>query len=238
MFDDLRKKLFFAKFEVLFAKALEQGKVTEFDDEIFEKMKNTIIACFPVSFYIKHSKHTFPVGTCYDRSLYMFLALDDAVLCRGNNKDLEYNYGKGHEGHGWVEVGDYVYDPSLMLKFDKNTYYKLYGTTDVVRTDKETYLKEHGEFVDSVVSTDFNEFRPGGKKRLELGVIVIQMLTMASMLDDLEFKKDLEEYLTLIEYDANQIQRERDAVIQEMLHSNGALDVISGNELTKNVPML
>ena len=106
MFDELRKKLFFARFQVLGAKASQEGKIMEFDEEIYEKMKNTIIACFPVSFYIKHSKHMFPIGTCYDRSLYMFLALgDDAVLCRGNNKDLEYNWGYNPEQYfvpnGW-----------------------------------------------------------------------------------------------------------------------------------------
>lgn len=238
MFDKLRKKLFFAKFKILSAKAGQVGKIMEFDDEIYEKMKNTIISCFPVSFYIKHSDHMFPIGTCYDRSLYMFLALDDAVLCRGNNKDLEYNYGKGHGGHGWVEVGDYVYDPSIMLKFDKETYYKLYGTTDITRIDKVSYLKEHQDFVDMVVSTNFNDFRPGGKRRLELGVLVIQVLALAQMIDDEEYKKDLQDYLELIEYDADQIQRERNAVIQEMLRTEGAIDVISGNELTNKVPML
>lgn len=238
MFDKLRKKLFFAKFRTLGLKASKQGKIMEFDDEIYEKMKNTIISCFPVSFYIKHSDHMFPIGTCYDRSLYMFLALDDAILCRGNNKDLEYNYGKGHGGHGWVEVGDYVYDPSIMLKFDKETYYKLYGTTDITRIDKKTYLKEHKEFVDSVISTDYDDFRPGGKRRLELGVLVLQIRAIASMVDDPEFKKDLAEYLDFIEYDADQIQRERDVVIQELLKTEGAIEVISGNELTKRVPML
>ena len=229
MFDELKKKLFFAKFHVLWAKACQEGKVMEFDDEIYEKMKNTIIACFPVSFFIKHSKHSFPIGTCYDRSLYMFLALDDAVLVRGNNKDLVYNYGKGHGGHGWVEVGDYVYDPSLMLKFDRETYYKLYGTSDVYKIDKETYMREHGDFVKTVVSTDYNEFRPGGKKRLELGVMVTQIRAIAEMVDDEEFKKDLADYLVLIEYDAHQIQRERNRVIQELLNTQGALDVIAGN---------
>ena len=238
MFDKLRKKLFFAKFKILATKSEYQGKIMEFDDEIYEKMSNTIIACFPVSFYIKHSTHMFPIGTCYDRSLYMFLALDDAILVRGNNKDLEYNYGKGHGGHGWIEVGDYVYDPSLMLKFDKDTYYKLYGTSDVYKIDKETYLREHKEFVESVVSNDFNEFRPGGKRRLDLGILVIQVQALASMISDDEFKKDLADYLALIQYDADQIQREREAGIQEMLHTNGALDVISGNKLTNSVPML
>ena len=57
-------------------------------------------------------------------------------------------------------------------------------------------------------------------------------------IDDEEYKKDLHDYLELIEYDADQIQRERNAVIQEMLRTEGAIDVISGNELTNKVPML
>ena len=191
-------------------------------------MKDTIISCFPVSFFIKHSEHMFPLGTCYDRSLYMFLALDDAVLCRGNNKDLEYNYGKGHGGHGWIELGDYVYDPSIMLKFDKETYYKLYGTTDIVRTDKESYLREHKDFVDSVVSKDIRDFLPGGSRRLELGCLVIQIRSIASMVEDKEFQNDLEEYLKLIHYDADQIQRERDCVINDLLTRDGLLDICSG----------
>lgn len=230
MFDELRKKLFFAKFKVYGTKMEQERKITEFDDEIFEKMKNTIIACFPVSLYIKYSEYMFPIGTCYDRSLYMFLALDDAILVRGNNKDLEYNYGKGHGGHGWVEVGDYVYDPSIMAKFEKDVYYKLYGTTDVTKVDKETYLSEHQEFVDMVVSTDYDDFRPGGKRRLELGVLVTQIQTIASMIDDKEFKKDLASYLDLIEYDADEIQRERDKVINELLRSEGALEVVSAKK--------
>ena len=233
MFDELKKKLFFAKFKVLSAKASREGTIMEFDDEIFEKMKNTIISCFPVSFYIKHSNNMFALGTCYDRSLYMFLALDDAVLVRGKNKDLEYNYGKGHGGHGWVEVGDYVYDPSIMLKFKKDVYYQLYGTSDLMKVDKETYLREHKDFVDLVVSNDFNEFKPGGKRRLELGILVIQVLAMADMINNPEVTKDLNEYLELIEYDADQIQQERNKAIEEILHSKDALEVASGNKLTK-----
>ena len=236
--DSIKKKLYFTRLNILFNKGLKEGKITRFDEEIFDKMSNTIIACLPVSLYIKYSNHLFAQGTCYDRSLYMFLALDDAILCRGNNKDLEYNYGKGHGGHGWIEVGDYVYDPSIMLKFDKETYYKLYGTTDITRIDKKTYLKEHKEFVESVISTDYDDFRPGGKRRLELGVLVLQIRAIASMVDDPEFKKDLAEYLDFIEYDADQIQRERDVVVQELLKTEGAIEVISGNELIKRVPML
>lgn len=227
MFDDFKKKLYFAKFRILWAKAVQEKTITEFDDEIYDKMKNTIIACFPVSFYIKHSKNMFPLGTCYDRSLYMFLALDDAILVRGKNKDLEYNYGKGHEGHGWVEIGDYVYDPSLMLKFKKEVYYSLYSPTDVSKCDKVTYVSEHKEFIDSVVCTDFDEYKPGGKRRLDLGILVFQIQTLVSMLNDESLKKDLNEYLESIEYDADQIQRERNKAIEELFNSEESMSIMS-----------
>jgi len=227
--DSLKKKLYFARLNILFDKALKEGKITSFDDEIFEKMSNTIVACLPVSMYIKHSNHLFAQGTCYERSLYMFLALDDALLVRGNNKDLEYNYGKGHEGHGWIEVGDFVYDPSLMLKFDKDTYYSLYGCSNVTKTNKQTYLLHHKEFVDSHVSHDFDEFRPNGKRRLELGVLIIQLRALSQMLGDEQFSKDLNDYLSYIEYDEKQIHDERESAIQRILTNKSSMSVISGN---------
>ena len=229
MFEDIKKKLYFTKFNILWNKAIKEGKITQFDDEIFQQMSNTVIACFPVSFYIKHSNHMFAQGTCYDRSLYMFLALDDAILVRGNNKDLEYNYGKGHEGHGWVEVGNYVYDPSLMVKFDKDTYYALYGCSNVSKIDKKTYLEQHKEFVDKHVSHDFDEFRPGGKRRLDLGILIIQIRALSQILDDEQFTKDFNDYLTLIEYDEKQISEEREKTIQRILTDKSAMTVISGN---------
>ena len=229
MFDDIKKKLYFTKFNILWNKAIKEGKITQFDDEIFQQMSNTVIACFPVSFYIKHSNHMFAQGTCYDRSLYMFLALDDAILVRGNNKDLEYNYGKGHEGHGWVEVGNYVYDPSLMVKFDKDTYYALYGCSNVSKIDKKTYLEQHKEFVDKLVSHNFDEFRPGGKRRLDLGILIIQIRALSQILDDEQFTKDFNDYLTLIEYDEKQISEEREKTIQRILTDKSAMSIISVN---------
>ena len=159
----------------------------------------------------------------------MFLALDDALLVRGNNKDLEYNYGKGHGGHGWIERGNYVYDPSLMIKFDKATYYALYGCSNVVKIDKSSYLKEHQDFVDKHVSHSIDDFRPGGARRLELGILIIQLKELSSMLDDEEFSAELNKYLDSIQYDDAQIQREREDAIQKILKDKRMVATISGN---------
>lgn len=213
---DIKNKLYFTKFSILFNKAIRNGRITSFDEEIFEKMSDTIIACLPVSISIKYSNYLFPPGTCYDKSLYMFLALDDALLVRGDNKNLELKYGKGHEGHGWVEVGDYVYDPSLMLRFDKETYYELCGCSNVRKIDKDAYLQEHKEFVNTHVTNDFDDFRPNGKRRLELGVLIFQIKFLIKTLGDEQFAKDFNDYLTLINYDEEQIAEERQKVIQSI----------------------
>ena len=218
--DQFKKKLYLKRLEMLFNKAVNEGKITEFDQEIYDKMDGVVVACLPVSLYIKYSKYLFPEGTCYDRSLYMFLALDDALLVRGNNKDLEVRFGKGHGGHGWIEIGNYVYDPSLMLKFDKATYYKLYGCSDVRKTDKATYVREHKEFVDQNVITDFNELKPGGKRRLELGVLIMQVKALSTFVGDDNFNCELNEYLSFIEYDEKQIQEEREKALKKIFEKH------------------
>lgn len=210
MFKKLRKKLFFEKLNVMFNIGLRDGKIVPIEEELYEEMNKTIIACLPVGTRIKYADQLFAQGTCYERSLYMFLALDNAILVRGNNKDLEYNYGKGHEGHGWVELGDYVYDPSLGYRFDKELYYKLYGSSDLAKCDKETYLKEHSDFVDKYVSTDLNDFRPGGKRRLDLGIIIYQTMVGANLSNNESLLTDLQSFLDNIQYDPSQIKKERE----------------------------
>jgi len=210
-------KLYFIKFNLLFKKALKNRKITKFDNEIYEKMNDTIIACLPVSFYIRYSNYLFPDHTCYERSLYMFLAIDNAILVRGKKKTLEYNYGKGQEGHGWVEIGNYVYDPSLMLKFDKDTYYSLYGCSDISKIDRENYMRSHKDFVDNYVSHNLDEFRSNGVRRLDLGLMIFQLKTLSELLGDEQFTEDLNNYLDLVEYDEDQISEERHEIMKKIL---------------------
>lgn len=218
------------RYNLLFDKAVKEGKITYFDEEIYDRMSDTIIACLPVSLYIKYSKYLFSKGTCYERSLYMFLALNDALLVRGNNMDLEYNYGKGHGGHGWVEIDNFVYDPSLMLRFDKDTYYRLYGCSNVKKMDRDTYFAQNGDYVDKYVSYSLEDFKPNGKRRLELGVLIFQLKSLSRMVRDKQFADDLDNYLSLVEYDEEQIRDERDRFIKKNLFKDEAISIISGNK--------
>ena len=119
-----------------------------------------------------------------------------------------------------------MYDPSLMLRFEKDTYYKLYGCSDVHKIDKATYAAKNQKFIDDNVCTDFNEFRPGGKKRLELGVLIMQIKSLCSFINDDKFTKELNEYLSFIEYDEEEIREEREKAIQKIFKNKNFKDLV------------
>lgn len=185
------------------------GNITFFDNELYKRMSTTYFSCLPVSIHIKYlkPKWDFSEGRCYDRSLYMFLALEDSVLVRGTNKELEIRYGKEDSGHGWVEIGDYVYDPSLLLKFKKDVYYKIYCPTDIKRYTKEEYLEDNFNqaFYNGIKNTSLKDFLPGGSKRTDLCTIIPLIQSAAYNSSDDEFKADLDSYLESIQYDYDQI---------------------------------
>lgn len=156
--------------------------------------------------HIKYLKPTAPPGKCYDRSLFMFFCFDDALLVRADNKDLELRFGKENAGHGWIEIGNYVYDPSLMMRFEKDLYYKIYSPTDVHKATKEDYKKVNGSYYDDVRNTSIDDFKIGGSKRTDLCVSIPLVRGIAEFNE--QFKKELEEYLTLIQYDEKQVYDE------------------------------
>jgi len=208
MFDKIRNNLISSKIVLLFNKAANEGKITPFDEDFYKEMSHTIFNCIPVSMHIKYLRPTSPPGKCYDRSLYMFLCFDDAVLVRGDVKDLEVKFGKDHAGHGWIEKGNYVYDPSHLLRYEKDAYYKIYNPSNLLKVTTEEYKKENAEFYDDIKNSSIDEYRPGGSKRTDLCVTMPLVRGIADMSDNEEFQKDLDEYLTLIEYDEKQIHEE------------------------------
>lgn len=154
--------------QLLSDKGIAEGKIVPFDDGFYNKMSNTFFNCIPISMHIKYLKPIIGPGKCYDRSLFMFFCFDDALLVRGDNKDLELQFGKENAGHGWIEIDDYVYDPSLMMRFDRDLYYKIYSPTNVHKSTKDDYKKVNGSYYDDVKNTTVADFQFGGSKRTDL----------------------------------------------------------------------
>ena len=209
MLENLKKDIYFKKLSILLKYYYSEGKITLFDEEIFKRMENTYICALPVALQIKYARYFFPEGSCFDRSLYMFLSLDDAILVRGNIKSLEYLYGKKCSRHGWIELGNYVYDPTTMQKFDKNVYYTLYECSNVEKINKEEYLKASRDFVKQSVSYGIKDFLPNGRKRMQLASIVIQIKNNVKCMNDEHFIMDLKKYLALTDYNEQEIKEEQ-----------------------------
>lgn len=220
MFDNLKKTLYFSKTQLLFKKGLEDGSIKPFDDELYEKMNHIYISCLPVSIHMKYLKPTMGPGKCYDRSLYMFFCFPNAVLVRGDNKDLELRYGKDNAGHGWIEMDGYCYDPSLLLKFKKEVYYEMYKPYNVTKTTVEEYKNccdSNRQFYEDIVNTKLNDFRPNGSKRTDLCVMIPLVQGIAEMGTNEDFKRELSKYLVSIQYDEKQVYEEMNAKFQKCL---------------------
>lgn len=208
MINSIKKKLYFLKVQLLSSKGFQEGKIVPFDEDFYSKMKDTLINNIPVSIHIKYLKPVIPPGKCYDRSLYMFFCFKDSLLVRGNNKNLEYNFGKENAKHGWIELDNYVYDPSLLLRFDKDLYYQIYSPTNITKISKNEYNNINNGYYDEITSVNREDLKPGGKKRYELAVTIPLIKKIADMKDNEEFKNELEEYLSSICYDEQQVYEE------------------------------
>lgn len=192
-----------------------------FDEEFYEKMSHTYISCLPVSMHMKYLKPIMPPGKCYDRSLYMFFCFPNAVLVRGDNKDLELRCGKDNAGHGWIEIDDYCYDPSLLLRFKKEIFYEIYKPYNVSKTTVEEYKNccdSNKQFYEDIVNTKLSDFQPNGSKRIDLCVMIPLVQGIAEMGTDEDFKKELDNYLKLIQYDERQVFEEMNVAFQKCLN--------------------
>lgn len=210
MFDNIKKKLYFTKADALLNEGIKKGKIVPFDDDFYKQLKKTIIYGLPVSMYIKYLKPILPPGKCYDRSLYMFLCFDDAVLVRADIKDLELKYGKEDAGHGWMELGNYVYDPTMLMRFDKDLYYKIHQPTNIDKSTKEEFCshEEAKKFYEDIRNTTIEDLKPYGRKRIDLSSVIPLIYGVAQGSNNSEFLSDLDEFLSLIEYDEEEINNE------------------------------
>ena len=221
MFDNLKKSLYFSKMQLLFNKGIADKKIIPFDDEFYERLNHTYISGLPVSIHIKYLKPILPPGKCYDRSLYMFFCFDDAILVRGDNKDLELRYGKDDAGHGWIEMDNYVYDPSLMMRFDKNLYYEIYKPTNVSKCTKEEYCstRQCQELYNDIKNTTITDFKPYGRKRIELSMTMPLIMGIAQNSSNQEFINELNNFIALIQYDEEEVYTELNEALQKTMSS-------------------
>ena len=90
----------------------------------------------------------------------------------------------------------------------KGMNYKIYSPTNISKATKEDYKKVNGSYYDDVRNTSIEDFKLGGKKRTDLCVSIPLVRGIAEHSSDENFKKELDAYLTSIQYDEKQVYEE------------------------------
>ncbi len=218
MFDNIKKALYFRKMTLLYNQGVMDKKIVPFDADLYEKMSHTYFNGIPISMRIKHLKPLPGMpGGCYDRSLFMFFCFPEALLCRGDNKALELNYDKENAGHGWIEIEDYVYDPSLLMRFDKKLYYSIFMPTNISKSTMTDYCSnpEGKALYDDVTKTTIQDLQTPGIKRMNLIATIPLVKKIAEISSNPDFVRELDEYLASINYDEKQISEDLDLAIKK-----------------------
>lgn len=204
MLQKIKNKIYINKANKLFDESLANGQITEFEPSFYDEMNKFYINGLPIGFRIKYLKPINPPGDCFRRSRYMFYCFKDAYLVRGSNRMINALYGED-DRHGWIEIGDYVYDPTYVLRFEKELYYQLFEPSEVIRMSHNNYFcnEENKEEYNIIMNTKAEDFMPGGIRENEAKTMIPIMKDIISISNNYEMEKDLEDFTNLINYDNN-----------------------------------
>ena len=79
MFSKINNSLYLKKADKLYKQGHIDGKIIPYNDEFYERLSHTYISDLPVFMHIKYFRPNIPPMRCLDRSLYMFLALNEII---------------------------------------------------------------------------------------------------------------------------------------------------------------
>ncbi|MDD2376729.1 MAG: hypothetical protein PHD15_04945 [Clostridia bacterium] len=189
----LKRMLANRRFEKLFKIGLKKNKISYFEFEIFEKLKGYQYGGCPLNVLI--GSRRLSDGKCYDRSMTLTFIFNDCVLVNGDLSRYAKTRGDEKFDHSWVEVGNFVYDTTWGMKFDKKIYYKLMGvkinkkqtTAQMMQNEwyveqKQSKLEDNLSFIDitaplfiAILETELKEYeRQENKYYIELTISLIQ----------------------------------------------------------------
>ncbi len=210
--DNLKKRLYFLRCELLFSEGLRNGSIVPFEEDLYKRLNKVYFNGYPLSIQIRYLRPLVSPGQCEDRSWFITMGFEDAFWVSGDIKTLELNYGKKSAWHFWVEHDDWVYDPTLLYKIRKELYYKMYIPKNVIVRRPEQYKKD--EWYQEVINTTVDDLKPGGKDRCHLCVSIPLVQNIARMSGSQEFVDELDEHLRLIKYDHKQVVDELNTSIR------------------------
>ena len=206
-------KLFDLKNRYLLIWGLKHGKISLYDDELIEKLRDIYYGCIPASIILLSNYMS--NGYCYDRALLLSRAFldteDDVNLIYAAVDSLKYNpkydYKKNpmSADHCIVERitkdgKHYIYDTSMGFVYDKDYYFFMEHPKIRHINNKEAIKK----FIEEDDFNDYDEERDKYATPLILPNIEStynEPREMYSLLDNNMLKREIELFKTKIEYE-------------------------------------
>lgn len=208
MFEKFKNNLFSSRVKSLLNYGFSNDLILQFEPELYERLDHVIFAGIPASMQIKYLKPILPPGKCFDRSYLITMGFDDCLLVCGDRKDMELSYGKDAAWHYWVEKDGWVYDPTMILKIEKNLYYKTFGVTVNGTQTKEELMQD--ENYKKSAAGEFDKF-------ILLSAIPL-VEGIAKLKGDVNFINDIEEYKKRVNYNHEELSNSlNDAIYSKII---------------------
>ena len=211
MLDKAKKYLVYLKHQILMIHGIASDKITDFDDELYNKLNKVYFNGIPVSILVKYlDSNNFPEYSV-DRIAATFLSIPDALLARGKIDCFNLEYGMENIIYEWLEIGDYVYDLITMLRFKKDYYYKMFSPKEINKITKKDYLLDDDNIKEYnfVISTNIDDLKPNTEKMRRYYHYILNIKNKAYLSRNIYFIHDLKDYLFHIDFDENQFDKNK-----------------------------
>ncbi len=199
-------------------KGAKHRKVFTYIPALIDRLRPYQIGGLPVSILLLITELC--NGFCYDRSLLMSFAFNDAKIVHGNIESLRITGGEEFAEHSFVETKEFggnktwVVDTSIGLIYDKDFYYDLEKVTVNTEISKEEIMDSYA--AKSIIAGDFEQ----DKYALPLYLPFIEAAVANSKwLGTLSYRdmiiSELEKFKTAIDYDAIKKEIEDDMILMK-----------------------
>lgn len=191
---------------IIYNNALAKKQIRPFDEATYDNLRKIIYSVLPAIIYIKFERPLTPPGNCMERAYLLSTAIEGSNVVFGHHSDIGT--------HFWVEKGMNCYDPTSLMEYDKDVYYKLNGIKNAeVITDDE--LKSLGviKYCHRRKIEDFDT-DPSYCKNLSTILPFVQERVLYS--GNPEYKKELDDYLDRLGY-----YQKRDKLLKQSNFNSG-----------------
>lgn len=148
-------------------KALKDGKILPYEDELITKLRDLTYRGFPLSIVLFCRE--FCRGECYSMSMNLSRAMEHFTLVHGDVNFIVLD--EKDPNHSWVEKDGFVYDTTDGFRWDKDLYYELFKPVVQEIYDENT-VKNYSDY-QRVLSHSNEEIE---LERLKLMIQYIELL--------------------------------------------------------------